>query len=296
MLAGCAGRPAFLRKPPVVSAVTTESSAAAAEPAAAAPEPAPVIARLAVVQGTTPARLTFSDAKLGDLRSPRTTVGGRVKEGLVYGATPGAALLYVSGPTPAGVVGGALALVGAGVGALTGVIVGGVQDAIDRTGIPSEKIERYTPQLQAAASDLALGPLALRDCVADELGPTTFARAAVAGAPEFELLAQQGFSHALTLDAIELEFVREPREGYGSEDREERFSVTVTSRYRLHTLAALTWVAHTGAASHRAPALRLDGWAAEQAREVHELAARSCHQLAFEIGADLSAKFALAGK
>jgi hypothetical protein len=294
MLAGCANRQTSPRILPVASPAAIEPRAVAAESAVAAPEPRPVIERLAVVQGTARAQLEFRDPELGDLRAPRSTVGDRVGQGAEYGAMP--AVLFLSGGSPGGLVlGGAVALVGAGIGALTGAIVGGVQDAINRARIPSEKIERYAPRLQAAGSDLVHGPLALRDCVAGEVGPTASAAAALE-APEFELLALQGFSHALTLDAIELEFVREPRQGYATEDREERFSVTVTSRYQVHELAAPPRVVHTGAATHRGPPLRLDGWAAEQAREVHELAARGCHQLALEIGADLSAKFALAGK
>jgi len=295
MLAGCASRSTPPRMIPVAAPAPVESSVAAAEPPAAGPEPLPVIARLAVVQGAAAAQLDFRDAELGDLRAPRSALGDRVKKGATYGGTPGAVLAYATGSTGYGaVVGVVAAIVGAAAGAVTGTIVGGVEDAVNRSRIPTEKLDRYAPSLRAAAGDLILGPLALRDCVADQLGPHAQASIAATETPDLALLTQQGFSHAMTLDAIGLEFMRQPG-GEAPEDRDERFAVTLVSRYRVHELADPPRVVYTGSARHGSPALRLDRWAAEQAREVHELAARGCPLLAEQIGAQLSAKFSLAG-
>ncbi len=293
-LTGCASRSTSPRMSPVAPSAPVESSVAVAEPPAAAPAPLPLVGRLAVVQSTTPARLEFRDAKLGDLRAPRSALGERAKIGAAVGVAPGLGILGMSMGHPGGVVlGGAVALVGVTVGALTGTIVGGVQDAVDRSGIPSEKIDRYAPRLQDAGSDLVHGPLALRDCVAGQLAPGAQASVAAAAAPDFAALAEQRFSHALTLDAIEVAFVREP-DGEARENRDERFAVTLVSHYRVHELADPPRVVHAGSARHGAAALRLDRWAAEQAREVHELAARGCPLLAEQISADLSARFSLA--
>jgi len=301
MLAGCAS-PARWKAPRSSAPASAPASPlvvsdASAPPAAA--EPPPAVGRLAIVQSAAPARLEFRDETLGDLRTPRSALGERATKGAAYGATPGVMLVGMSMGNPGAVlVGGAAAIVGVAVGAVTGTIVGGVEDAVNRSSIPSEKINLYTPRLRAAGSDLVLGPLALRDCVAEQLGPARAAAqvniADAAEAPDFLLLAQQGFSHVLTLDEIELAFVREAG-GDAREDRQERFAVTVVSRYRVHELGDSPRVVHTGSARHGSSALRLDRWAAEQAREVHELAARGCPLLAEQIGADLSARFSLAG-
>jgi hypothetical protein len=274
-----------------------EAAAPAGEPAASAAEALPAVARLAVVQSAAPVQLAFKDAQLGDLHAPRQVLGERVRQGLDYGSMPGRIFLQ-PGTTGQAAAGGAiLALFGGAIGAVTGLIVGGVEDAVNQANIPLEKIFLHKPGLQAGGNDLALGPRALRDCTAERLGAAaTLVQTQVADAEEdanFTLLRQQGFSHALTLDEIGLAFEREPGDDTG-EDRHERFAVAVVVHYRVHELGESTRVAYQGSAQERSPPLRLDRWAAEHAREVRELAARGCGLLADRIGIDLYLRFALA--
>ena len=288
ILTGCAGvsRPGSPTTVHPVLSPAAETGAAAAPSAATVQAPLRATGRVAVVQGAAPVQLAFRDAKLGDLRDPRRVFRDRVRQGAEYGAFPGLALAY-----PTFGVSLVLAAEWGAIGAAAGAIVGGVEDAANLSSVPTQKISRYTTTYQAAASDLVLGPRALRDCVSEQLAGAEAVRLAADEAPDFAALAQQDYSYALTLEAIELAFMREAA-GDTAADHEKGFAATVVARYRWRGLGDPTSVVVEGSASYAGPPLRLDRWVAEQGLEVRELAARACPELADQIGRDLAAKFA----
>lgn len=275
---------------PGASRALDAGDAAGVPATASTEEPPPAITRLAVVQGASSVSIAFRDGANTDLRAPgRSTVGERARTGAGIGAFPGAVLMQGGGASPGMAAAGVmLALVGGAVGAVTGAIVGGVQDAVNESNVPREKITLYAPVLESAAGDLVQGPRPLHECVAAELGTTPTDGA---NAPDPAALAEQGYSHMLTLDSVELGFVQAATEG---PDRREGFAAKTVVRYSVHQLGAEPRLLSTGRASHDAPAQPLDRWAAERGREVRELAARGCPLLAAKLGADLAGRYALA--